>query len=493
MPHLHRPDSIGRNALVVFAGQLATWLISALTFAIVPRYLGAHDVGIYSLGLTVGALAGAFAGLGMGTLITRDIARDPGSAGNILGTAAVLSIGLGVVGGALAVGGAWMAGYSGIVLGVIALNSAIVPCSLLGTILGSAFQGLEIMRWSVMIDISLKTMLLVGAGVAIVLDLGLLGMAVVSASGSIVACLLQVLVATSVFRFPLWKVSGSLAKSLLARSVPFFAISALWILYTSVDVLLLSKLSGSDSVGIYSTPMRLFGTMLFIPVTITTVLFPRLSAAHVQDTGYMARVSARTLAATVTISFLMAIAGVGLSDRMFVSLLGDSFAEHTGAVVVALSISIVPTSINVVAARMALASDRQSAISWIGGWALLGKVVLALALIPTFDSALGNAALGAAVGMVVTEAAMAVAMLKLLPAGSIANEASHFYRRLFGAAAVAATVVGAGYAATPVGAAMAGAVTFVGLLFALGLYAPGQLRGVVRWLASRTAEPVAAR
>ena len=68
--------------------------------------------------------------------------------------------------------------------------------------------------------------------------------------------------------------------------------SVFWTLYTSVDVVLLSKLCDSDTVGVYTTPSRIFGTLLVIPVTITTVLFPRLSA-HFQHYSAMLHVTER--------------------------------------------------------------------------------------------------------------------------------------------------------------------------------------------------------
>ena len=474
-------DSISRNASVVFGGQVVTWALTALTLGLVPRYLGAYDVGVFNIGFTFATLATAVAGLGMGTLITRDVARDREHTQALFGTAAMLSIGLGAAGGGAAIGIAWALGYNGLVMFCIAVNCVVVPLGLFGVALNAGLQGLEVMRWNSALDILAKLALLLGVLICIALGGGIIELTLLPNVIALGGFGVQILVARRFFSFHVRQFSAEHARYLLRATIPFFVVSIFWVLYTSVDILLLSWMSGAASVGIYSTPMRIFGTALFIPVTITTVLFPRLSAVHQEDPARMARLADRALRITLTASLVMAIAAVGLSDGRVTALLGHSFSSGIGPVIVALSISIVPTSVSIVASRMAFAANRQAAMSWIGCGAFLAKTILGLALIPLFDSLYGNPALGAAVGLVLTELGMTGAMLGFLPRSTFNAEARDFYAKIGVTALAAGIVLAGGYGvATPLGASALAVGLFVALVVALGVYTPMQAIAAAR-------------
>src|SRR5262245_38360387 len=76
MLRVPRGHSFRQNTVAVFGGQVLTWLLTAVTFTLVPRYLGAENMGVFALAATFSTLATAIGGMGMGTVITRDVARS---------------------------------------------------------------------------------------------------------------------------------------------------------------------------------------------------------------------------------------------------------------------------------------------------------------------------------------------------------------------------------------------------------------------------------
>ena len=90
----------------MFAGQTITWTLTALTLALLPRYLGPGHMGALGISLSFSNLASTAAGLGMATLITKDVARDHEAAERMLGTAVWLHVilGLAAAGASVAVG-----------------------------------------------------------------------------------------------------------------------------------------------------------------------------------------------------------------------------------------------------------------------------------------------------------------------------------------------------------------------------------------------------
>lgn len=481
-------DSIRTNAVALLAGQIVTWTLTATTFALVPRYLGARDVGVYSLAATFAIVASSIASLGMGAVIARDVARFRDRFSVIVGSAAWLSLGLGSLAGLIAVSIGLTLNYSASTVLVIALQCSIVPLLVLTGTMTAALQGLEIMKWSTAIDILTKALLLAGALLAIAAGAGVVGITLASVSASIVAAGVQLAVVRKFAR--LWVLSSFSrleARRLLVASVPFLLITISWMLYGAVDVFLLSFLGDEASIGVYSTVMRLLGTLLFVPTTIMMVTFPRLSASsHEASQG---RLAGQALRLTVSSGIALSIGAIAISDPLFVSILGDSFMQHTGPVVVAFALSVVPTSVSTVASRMAFAADRQKAVSWIGTGAVVAKILLGLVLIPLFGEQFDNPALGAAVALVLTESGMSIAMLRFLPAGTFAGDAGAFYRRLSLAGAFAGTVVLVAYPLSPLGAGVFGACLYGGLLLALRVYSPGEIRGAAAWLGGRRGSP----
>lgn len=477
-------SSVRTNALVIAGSQVATWMITSVTFALVPRYLGAADMGQYALAGTFATMAATVASLGIGPLITREVARSRNAADSVLYASAMLGLLLGLLAAIIAPIAAFAAGYSGRTLFIIALQCAFVPAIVLTQFTTAAIHGFEKMNWTAAADVILKLTLLLAAIVVVIRGWGLLGIVAASILASSVSLLVQCIGLWRITNFRLLSKRTSLPLLRLMReSRPFLFINLTWMLYGAVDVFLLSFLGDEASIGVYSTVMRLLGTLLFVPTTIMMVTFPRLSASsHEASQG---RLAGQALRLTVSSGVALSIGAIAISDPLFVSILGDSFMQHTGPVVVAFALSVVPTSVSTVASRMAFAADRQKAVAWIGTGAVVAKILLGLVLIPLFGEQFDNPALGAAVALVLTESGMSIAMLRFLPAGALGSNPALFYGRLCVAGFLAALAVAGIYGASPLGAGLGGGGVFGVLLVVLRVYTTTEIRVAAIWLRGR--------
>jgi len=467
----------------IFFGQIGTWLITAVTFAILPRYLGANDVGVFSIGGTFAGLAGTVAGLGITTLLIREIARDREKGAELVGTAIWLTVGLGVAAGAIGTASGFFLGYTQLTMFAIAISCVGIPFGLVGGITNAVLQGVEVMRWAAVLDVGTKLAGLLLVGVVVVFDLGVPGLLVGGLCMSVGATLLQVSFARRFLSYSLRSFSPRLGWRLARRSMPFLMASIFFTLYTSTDILLLSRLANESAVGIYSTPMRLFGTMLFVPVTITTVIFPRLSASHATDGGAGSNLGRTTLKLSVFASIALSLSAVSLSDDALVGILGESFSG-SGPVFVVLAMSLVPTSISIVASRMIFAADRQLVVTGLGAAAFIAKVALGFLLIPIFDARWGNPALGAATGLVLVELGMVAGMLRALPTALFDVETRRFFGRLGAATLGAAIVTTIIYASAPLAAGAAGVATYCALSILFGATGPAVIAQAVQLVIS---------
>jgi O-antigen/teichoic acid export membrane protein len=454
-------DSVRRNLFFVLLGQVVTWGITALTLLLVPRYLGAGDLGVYSVAATIWALASAICGLGMSALVVRDVARRLDSSGTLVSTAFWVSQFAGLTGAAAAVLCAWAAGYSWTVVWVVATLVATLPLSLAGNTISSTLAGLEIMRWNVVFDVVLKASMLVGTFLAIYFDLGLFGVTGASSISAVLVFAVQLLVLKRLTSISVFEgISFQEAKRLILKSPPFLLVSLSWLLYTSSDIFLLSYLGTVADVGIFAAPMRLFGTALIVPTALMTVMFPRMSATFASGDASFNKLVSKLLCFSTSGSALAACGSLALSDDHFLRIYGDSFSGKLGPVVVVMSLTLIPTTVSIVASRVAFAADRQRHLAVIGLVFFVLKIFVTTALIVGMQSTADNAALGASIGLLVTESAMAATMIRFLPAECVSQVAPYF-RRFFAAFGGTAVVGFVLYSSSPFIAGVLAGLAFV--------------------------------
>jgi len=118
------------------------------------------------------------------------------------------------------------------------------------------------------------------------------------------------------------------------RKIPvFFGIALLGALSTRLDMLIMSKLSTPEQLGLYAAAYKLYELGLMVPQIISVVIFPHMSALHAQSSTAMARL----LTPVITYSVLGAtplLILLGYNAEWVMSLFGSQAA--TGAPVLKL-------------------------------------------------------------------------------------------------------------------------------------------------------------
>ncbi|MBI2765287.1 MAG: flippase [Chloroflexi bacterium] len=487
-PRAHPRHSLRQNALAMVIGQTITWTLTAITLALLPRYLGPAYMGALGISLSFSGLGTTVAGVGMATLVTREIARDRAAGRELLATATWLHLGFGFVAALVSIAIGLALGYAPMTQWAIAANGIAIPFNLL-TLLGfAALQGAEVMRYQALYDALNKLLFLAGTALVIAFDLGFgayLGLSILSA---VFVALPAMILMRRVLPFRPFSFSPAKARHLIVASLPFSTASIFVIVYLAVDTLLLSLLSGETAVGIYTAPSRIFGTLLFAPTIVTTVVFPRMAASSRAAPDQLRKLASTTLQLVIGVTLPVTILTLGVGDEGLVWLVGHGFAD-SGPVVLVLALSLVPTSVNMVAHRILIAVDRQRVWTIVIMAALAVKVALGLALIPLFARWFGNAALGAATSLLAVEAAMMLAAAYFMPRGILDRAACRLYSRLAGAAIIAGAAM---FATRPLGFIVigaAGALAYAAVALLLHAYDVRRLLSGVRWASGREALP----
>jgi O-antigen/teichoic acid export membrane protein len=472
---MSRDTLVARNATFLGIAQVVSWVTSLAYLVVVPRLVGPSQWGEMGAGLAITALAGAIAGMGLSTVVIKEVARHRARAAEYVAAALAARMLLAIP-FAIGVAVPMLAhGYSTrtrIMIGMLGM-SALVNF-LVGPV-SAALQGLEQMRYTALASmISGAADSLTAVGIVLFITRDVIALGPVSfATALLSAGLLVFWLRRSIPPRP--RFNWPLMRSLITGGLPYWGTGLFVMIYTWVDGLMLSLMDTTTVVGWYAVATRLVTNLLFLPTILATALFPAAAHAFAQDRTAANVLLRRGFRLQTNLSLPLAAGAVLLGPSAVTLLFGPSYAR-AGPVVAVLALTLIPTYINMFAGQALAAMDRQSAWTRVMGVMCLVNPAINLVTIPLGRRLAGNGALGAAWALLATELLVTLAALVLLPRGLLGWATL----RLAGRAA-AATAVMAGavwllrerFVVLPIGA---GALVFFAMAVPLRAFAPEDMR-----------------
>jgi O-antigen/teichoic acid export membrane protein len=412
---------LGRNLAVLGGSQAVTWSLGLLWTIFIPRALGPRGLGELTIATAVTGVVGVIAGLGIGTLMVKEIARDHQQAAPLMGTA--LLVRSGVIVPALGAVGLYIlaANPSREQTLVLMLAAAAMAFGLLVQPFQSAFQGIERMEYLAYGDILTKAVLSLLGILLVIIGFRAVGIMTMILGISGVLLLMNIWWSRGKFGID-WTVDRDRIRSLVVDSLPYWTTGLVLTVYLWIDSVMLSAMTSTVVVGWYAVPTKIFGTLLFVPVILSTVMLPRLSAAF-RDGAHALKAAGKPALELVLVLSLPVAAGAALVAQPFINTIyGPSFAPSYWVLVI-LAFTVPATYFDIMVNQVLIASNRQ--VLWtkvmVGG--AIVNPLINLFLIRYFQDHLHNGAIGAALSLLSTEAGIAVVGLVLLPgmldAGSV--------------------------------------------------------------------------
>ena len=457
--------TIAKNMGVMMITQIITWVLSFIIAIFLPRYLGPADLGEISLANSIWMIMGVLITFGMDLHLTKSVARDPTQTPDLLGTSLVIRTLFFFVACVLV----------GIYLYVLKFSMKTVYVSLivgLGALLGVYSTGLTaiVVGLERMGITSLSTIvrqaLLVGLTLLLIfLNAGLYPITAINIVTNFVALGLMVYLLNRQYRLHL-RVNFSAMRSMLQASAPYLVTALALVVYQQIDRLFIAGMVDTRTVGWYSTAMNLFGTTMFVPVVIGTVLLPILSRTYASSPQQLQDITRRSFDLMFLISMPVGLGTVIIANPLILLLYGPEFAQ-SGPILAVLGVVMIFTYLNTLLGQLLISTDRTHKwnLVMIGG--ILLTVPLDLVLVPWTRDTFGNGALGGTIAFLFTEFEMVVGAVLLLPKGTLqwSNVRTASLALLAGVA-----MLGAGWwlreTMLPL-AILVSAVTYIGLVFLL--------------------------
>jgi len=477
----HR-SRLARNIAVLSGGQFFTWILSLLWTIVVPRTLGPRAVGQYVVALSATSIVAAIAGLGINTLLVKEIARDGEQGSRLLGTA--IGARLAVVLPSIALMGLFIhfAHYDRFQATLLWIATASMLFGLLVEPIQSAFQGIERMEY-IAFGRGINTALVTALGIALVLaGFGVVSLMLLSLSVAAIGVLLNLWWIRPFFALGVrWDARG--IRALTISSLPYWLTVINFTVYLWIDSVLLSVLTPARVVGWYSVPLRLLGALLFIPVILSTAWLPRLASAFVSGNERLRAVARPALEIVLILSLPVAVGAALTAGQLVPMLYGGGFAGSV-TILIILALAVPAIYFNVMAYQVLVAMNRQIAWTKVLAGATVVNIALNLILIPVFQNRVQNGAIGAALSLLATEALQAGAAIRYT-AGILDTRA---LRRIGLAGLATVGMAGIVWVLRPLGLVAevpAGALAFGGLALAFRLIPLEQLRRIAaigeRW------------
>lgn len=440
---LREPDvavsRTSQNLLYLLVSQVATWAVTLVVIVVAPRYLGPAALGQLGFAMAYLQFFVLAASLGTGMFLTRTVARDPSIIGPYVFNAVVMKLFLGTALSVLALVIARAIGSHGdtfvlVLIGCLSLLFTVWSEVFVGTLAGLERMGRMAMWATVQVYVaSIGGVLLLVAGHGVI-------------AYALWICLAAIIPLTAGARL-VWPwtrtfrhVDPGVWRTIVRGGVPLMMLSALTVLYGTIDIPILSALTDDTTVGWYTLAYRLVGIPVFISSATMAAFFPSFSAHGVGASDEFVRLVNRALRLVLQVS-IPASAAIAVLARPVIDFVFDDRYAEAAPVMQILAVHIPLVTIGVVLGTALVASDRQNPYLVVAAFAAVFNPIACILAIPWAVDNFDNGAIGAAIVTVATEALTIVGAVLLRSKGVMDGATTWFVARVAAASGVLAGVL----------------------------------------------------
>ena len=268
----------------IFIARIVTFVFSFFTITIVARYLGPENYGKLSYVQSFTAIFSAFASLGLDQILYRELIKHPEKENQLLGTALVTKLFLGIITLITAVAVSLITNDDPILtwmIFIITLSFIIQPLGVVSHLFNAQVKSKYVAYATIATALLLPILKLV----IVYLDQGILYFSALFTLEALIYSLIYIFIYLKIFQGNLfkWTFSYLLLISLLKDSWPLLFASLSGYVYGRIDQIMIQFSLDSTNVGYYDVSVRLTEILAFLPGIILASLFPALINAKTKS------------------------------------------------------------------------------------------------------------------------------------------------------------------------------------------------------------------
>ena len=388
--------TIFKNMSWLLISQIIVSICGFIWTILIMRYLGVTEYGILGFAISLSTIISVTADFGINTHIVRHIATDNKSASKYLGNSiplkSLFSIGSCII--------------TLVVLIIMKSNELIITITLLFTIkmiissflglLHGSFQAFEEGKYQGIANASLNILLLLFIILAIFTDLGIYGITFSYILAYLLGLIYSFYVLYKHFPKPKFELDTAFCKKITILSLPFAATGILYLIYYSIDIVMLTNLVGNYATGIYNATYKLISVLTLFYGIYTAVIFPVMSKLFKNDKRLLLISYERSIKYLMLVMIPLAIGTMFYSLDIIQLICGSEYAA-AAPVLSILIWTVCLLFISGAGNNLLNASHKEKTVTKIYAMAAVFNVVLNLFMIPPFSY------IGAAVATVLSD------------------------------------------------------------------------------------------
>lgn len=405
MTKFMKTHSIAKNTMFMTVASILQKVISFVYFAIVARQIGATGTGKYFFALSFTTIFVVFVDMGLTNVLIREGAKMKERIQEYFSNILFVKLFLGVLSYIAVFVVINLMGYEVetkylVYISAITMLSDSFNLTLYGTL--RAFGNLKYesigLSVSQAITFVLGTIFLLTGRPLIYLMYAFL---IPSFLNSLYASI--IVLYKYKLKFVL-KYDKQVLKYIIPIVIPFALAAIFGRVYSFIDSIFLSKISGDQVLGWYSVPSKIAYALNFIPMALVAALYPKFSEYFANDKNKLSYVFHQSIKYLLLVSLPFVVIVLLLSQDIIVSFFRSEYLNSVLPLKI-LMFGVVFAFLNFIFGAILNACDRQKTQTALVGIMMVVNIVLNLLLIPSFG------AVGASVAALLSNIGLALISL----------------------------------------------------------------------------------
>ncbi len=387
-------NRLTRNTALLILSNIGSAGFSLLLTVIIARGYGDQGLGIYALAAAWIHPISLIAEFGIGTLITRDLAREPDSAPTLLSAAVRARLIIGGAAFALVLIGAPLLSDDARVIAAVRISAPMILILPFFSLFTAVFRARQRMQSIPLLNIGMIALQVILTLFVIARDGGLVGVLV----ANVVSSAVQLAAAYVVYRRGFvvrLSAHGESVLRLMRRAWHFAWAAVFFALQIRLSTILLEAFASTADVGLFYAASRFIEAARLIPNAFFGALLPTLSGLS-HDPARLAIMFRRVLIGLAAFGVIAAFALMLFAPMLIGVLFGESFSDAILPLQV-LAWALVGGLLRGGETLFWYAQGRERAVNTINAAVLPVQIALSVGLIPA------HGALGAAWVQVIIE------------------------------------------------------------------------------------------
>ena len=374
-------QTIFKNMSWLFISQIVASICAFIWTVLMARYLGVTKYGIFGFATSLTSILMVTTDLGLNTHIVRHIATDYDSAPKYLGNAIPLKCIFGVGTMILTL----------IILILMKTDELTYTVTLLFTIemvlktltylLNGSFQAFEEGKYQGIENTLLHVILLIFILITIFCDFDIIGIAISYILANAIAFIYAYYALEKHVTKPKFELDFPFCKEITRLSLPFAIISLLYVIYYSIDIVMLTNMVGPYASGIYNATYKLISVLTLFYSVYTAVIFPVMSKFFNDDEAMLLISFEKSIKYLMLAIIPIAVATVFYSNDIIHVIYGHKY-DAASSVLCILIWTVCLLFISGATTTLLNASHKEVAVTKIYAIAAIFNIVLNFFMIP---------------------------------------------------------------------------------------------------------------